>query len=39
MGECLCNCSHPMHLDHSPAFWEEVERVVPDYQECKERLR
>nr|WP_254796298.1 M48 family metallopeptidase [Moritella viscosa] len=27
---------HLLHHDHSPQFWKEVERVMPDYQECKE---
>lgn len=30
---------HLMHHDHSPKFWKEVERVVPDYQTCKDWLR
>lgn len=30
---------HLLHHDHSPQFWKEVERVMPDYQECKEWLK
>lgn len=30
---------HLKHHDHSPKFWKEVERVVPDYAECKTWLR
>lgn len=30
---------HLLHHDHSPQFWREVERVMPDYRECKEWLR
>ena len=30
---------HLKHHDHSLAFWKSVERVVPDYLECKEWLR
>ncbi|MES2026807.1 MAG: SprT family zinc-dependent metalloprotease [Pseudomonadota bacterium] len=30
---------HLKHLDHSPAFWKSVERIVPDYLECKEWLK
>lgn len=24
--------AHRRHMDHSPAFWQEVERVLPDYR-------
>lgn len=30
---------HLIHHDHSPAFWREVGRVMPDYQLCREWLR
>lgn len=30
---------HLKRHDHSPAFWRCVERVFPDYRECKEWLR
>ena len=30
---------HLKHHDHSPAFWKSVERIVPDYLDCKEWLR
>jgi len=30
---------HLIHHDHSPKFWKEVERVMPDYAECKAWLR
>ncbi|MGR5421873.1 M48 family metallopeptidase [Vibrio sp. PNB22_4_1] len=30
---------HLIHHDHSPQFWKEVERVMPDYQEYKGWLR
>lgn len=30
---------HLLHHDHSTKFWNEVERVMPDYQECKEWLK
>ncbi len=30
---------HLKHMDHSPAFWKEVERVFPDYQKAKKWLR
>lgn len=30
---------HLKRHDHSPKFWKEVERVMPDYAECKEWLR
>jgi predicted metal-dependent hydrolase len=30
---------HMHHLDHSDAFWNEVDKVLPDYYERKEWLR
>jgi len=30
---------HLKQHDHSPAFWRCVERVIPDYQECREWLK
>ena len=29
---------HILHHDHSPAFWQEVERWFPDWQQCREQL-
>ena len=31
--------SHLRHMDHSRAFWEEVERVLPDYKERDKWLK
>lgn len=30
---------HILHLDHSAAFWQEVERVMPDYRRRQRLLR
>jgi predicted metal-dependent hydrolase len=30
---------HLLHHNHSPLFWKSVERVMPDYAECKEWLK
>jgi len=30
---------HLIHHDHSPKFWREVERIMPNYTECKEWLK
>lgn len=30
---------HLKQHDHSPAFWREVERVMPDYVQCREWLK
>ncbi len=30
---------HLEHIDHSRAFWNAVEQVMPDYRECKKWLR
>ncbi len=31
--------AHRRHMNHSPAFWQEVERYLPDYRERRERLK
>lgn len=30
---------HFLHLDHTDAFWNEVDKILPDYMERKEWLR
>ena len=30
---------HTRHLDHSPAFWEEVEKILPDYRTTRDSLK
>jgi len=30
---------HLVHHNHSPQFWKAVERVMPDYAECREWLK
>lgn len=30
---------HLIRHDHSPEFWREMARVMPDYQDCREWLR
>lgn len=30
---------HTVHMDHSPAFWETVEQVIPDYTERRTALK
>ena len=30
---------HRLHMDHSPAFWTEVARVLPDYGKYRKWLR
>lgn len=30
---------HLKHHDHSPKFWKAVEKVVPDYRDCKQWLK
>ena len=30
---------HRNHMDHSPAFWAEVARVLPDYRKQKQWLK
>lgn len=31
--------AHRRHMNHSPAFWQEVERYLPDYRERREKLK
>lgn len=31
--------AHRRHMDHSPAFWQEVEKYMPDYRERRKRLK
>ncbi len=31
--------AHRKHMDHSAAFWQEVERVLPDYRTRRDWLR
>ncbi len=31
--------AHRQHMDHSAAFWQEVEQYCPDYKECRQRLK
>jgi len=31
--------AHLRHLDHSPAFWQEVQRLLPDFQLARQALR
>ena len=30
---------HTKYKDHSKAFWNEVQKILPDYEERKEWLR
>lgn len=30
---------HTMHMNHSPAFWNAVEAVIPDYKERREAIK
>ena len=30
---------HRLEMNHSPAFWAQVERVLPDYRESREWLK
>ncbi len=30
---------HMLEHNHSPAFWKRVERIIPDYRDCKEWLK
>lgn len=31
--------AHRRHMDHSKAFWAEVERYCPDYKQCRAELK
>lgn len=31
--------AHRKHMDHSPAFWKEVENVLPDYRDRRKWLK
>jgi predicted metal-dependent hydrolase len=31
--------SHMIHHNHSPAFWQQVEKVLPNYRECRDWLK
>ena len=31
--------AHLLHPNHTEAFWNEVDKLLPDYQERKEWLR
>ncbi|MBP3204982.1 MAG: M48 family metallopeptidase, partial [Lachnospiraceae bacterium] len=31
--------AHRRHMDHSPAFWQEVETYMPDYRERRKQLK
>ena len=31
--------AHLKEMNHSPAFWREVERVLPDYRERRKKLK
>lgn len=31
--------AHRRHMNHSAAFWKEVEKYFPDYIECREELK
>lgn len=30
---------HRLHMNHSPLFWAEVERILPDYRERRKALK
>ena len=30
---------HRLEMNHSPAFWAQVERVLPDYRKSREWLK
>lgn len=31
--------AHRVHMNHSPQFWALVQKYMPDYRECKRKLR
>ena len=31
--------AHTIHHNHSKAFWHEVEKIMPDYKDSKEKLK
>ncbi len=31
--------THRRHMNHSPAFWQAVQSLIPDYQECRNLLK
>ena len=35
----LHELSHTRHLNHSAAFWAEVERCYPDYKRARRQLK
>lgn len=36
---CVHEASHLIHMNHSPAFWQAVESLCPDYREHKKWLK
>ena len=30
---------HRLHMNHSPAFWDSVSKIIPDYKACRKWLR
>ena len=30
---------HMLHHNHSPAFWQQVEKVLPNYRDCRDWLK
>jgi len=31
--------AHLIEMNHSPRFWAVIRRIIPDYEECKEKLK